>query len=156
MVDLGENFEADEHEGPQLLEEGEYVLALIDSSLDENSKKTGTNLKLTFAVLDGENAGRRLFYSLCWTNPSLTAVRIAKEKFAQLIKACGKSAIQATEELHDIPVNAKIIIQESVNPQYSDSNIILEFWPLAGEAKPDLLKKHANINAPKTRFARKK
>lgn len=156
MVDLGENFEADEHEGPQLLEEGDYVIALTESSLDENLKKTGTNLKLTFAVLEGENAGRKLFLSLCWTNPSLVAVQIAKEKFAQLTKACGKGAIRATEELHDIPINAKVVIQESGNPQYSDSNQILEFWPLAGEPRPGSLKKHANIDAPKTRFTRKR
>lgn len=132
MVDLGENFESDEHTGPELLEEGEYSMILSDASLEENSKKTGHNLKLVFTIIEGGNEGRRLFANLCWTNPSQVAVQIAKQKFAELVKACGKETVRATEELMDIPIRGKVVIQESKNPSYADSNQIIEFSPLTG------------------------
>ncbi len=87
---------------------GEYLAAIVDSSMNANSKGNGEYLKLEFQVLDGKHKGRKLYANLNMKNPNEEAVRIARAELSALCRAVGVLTPGDSVELHNLPLVLKV------------------------------------------------
>jgi len=107
--------------------EGRYKLVISDSQRKATKSGTGAYLALTLEVVEGEYSSARIWVNLNLWNPSEAAVRIAREEFTAIAKACGVPAPRCSEELHNIPFFADVAakqepdgrVRNSVNAYYS-------------------------------------
>lgn len=106
---------------------GEYVVELKNSTLKKTAKG-GTLLNLDFKVVEGALADRNIFENLNVVCESAKAQQIARGQLSQLARACGFLNVpDDSSELHDIKLIAKVKIEISKDPQYSDKNKIVEY-----------------------------
>lgn len=87
---------------------GEYTAAIIDSSMETNSKGTGEFLKLEFQILDGTHKGRKLYANLNLKNTNEEAVRIARAELSSICRATGILTPNDSVELHNLPMIIKV------------------------------------------------
>ncbi|MCH9735901.1 MAG: DUF669 domain-containing protein [Actinomycetia bacterium] len=135
---LGEKFNANDHkelDDFSAIPAGQYVGKIIESKDVENKAKTGSYLKLTFQVTEGEFKGRKLWTNLNLDHPTAEAVEIAERTLASIIKACGKVVIEDSEEIHGIEMELKVT-EKAATPNYPASNEIKNFKPLDGVENP--------------------
>ncbi len=90
---------------------GQYV-GMVTSSELKDTKSGGQMIVLEIDIQDGDHSGRKLFERLNIKNSNETAVTIAYQSLAELIKALGKDKIKDTEELH----NKRFLINVAVDP----------------------------------------
>lgn len=114
---------------------GEYQVKVKDSSLNVNSKKTGKYLKFIFEVTEGEFKGRWLFSNMNIIHTNVQAVEKAEKELATLCRACGKSSILDSDEVHGCELMVKIT-QTKATSQYPAGNDIKDYQPVKGIAKP--------------------
>ena len=126
MANLGVNFDATTVQPAsfELLPKGEYLARIVESDVVENSSKTGTLLKLTLEVVEGQFTGRKLFDQLNLTNPNELAVRISRERLSAYCHATGVMQVTDTAQLHGIPFLASVKIRVDTNGVYDDANEI--------------------------------
>lgn len=110
-----------------LLPAGKYLAQVIDSDMSMNSKGTGQVLKLTFEVLEGEYANRRLWARLNITHENADAERIGRAQLSALCHAIGVTQLKDTVDLHDKPVVVTVKIRKDKTGQYPDSNDVSGF-----------------------------
>ncbi len=110
-----------------LLPAGKYLAQIIDSDVSMNSKGTGQVLKLTFEVLEGEYANRRLWARLNITHENADAERIGRAQLSALCHAIGVTQLKDTVDLHDKPVVVTVKIRKDKTGQYPDSNDVSGF-----------------------------
>ena len=114
----------------EVLPDGTEVLCVLEESdMIENKAGDGSYLKLTFVSIDDAHRGRKF-----WENLNIVSQRdddkakkmiaIASSQLAQLCRACGKVAVQDSEELHGIPV----ILRLGVEPARGE-------WPAKNRVK---------------------
>lgn len=98
---------------------GDYIVMIIDSEFRETKTQTGQYLRLKHKVISGEFKGRILWNNLNLDNPNPVAVEIANKTLNTICKACGKIGVEDSEELHGIPMIAKVTVDKatSVNPE---------------------------------------
>lgn len=128
MAYLGGTFDASQVE-PQgdysPIPPGEYKVQIIASEMVENKAGTGSMLKLEIEVLEGEQAGRKLYDRLNLDNPNAQAVEIAQRTLSAICHAVGKLSVQDSEELHMLPMIAVVKVEppRTVNgKEYGASN----------------------------------
>jgi len=110
--------------------EGTYVVRIIDSEHKDNSKGTGSYLKLTFAIAEGEYEGRRIWENLNLVNPNEKAVEIAFRTLKSIADACGISGeLEDSEDLHGIDLVAEVVISPG-SGGYGPSNSIKKYVAL--------------------------
>ena len=88
---------------------GDYVALIVASEKKETKAKTGYYLEFTFQIVEGEFKGRRIWDRLNLWNANGTAVNIAKQRLAQILKATGILNPSSSEELHDKPLLLKVV-----------------------------------------------
>lgn len=133
MANLGEDgFDDNDTGGFEPVPDGTYSLIATESSLEENSKGTGQLLKFSFEIIDGEFKGRKIWEQFNWTHSKAQVQEIGRQRLAAFRNACGLSKILNSEELHNLPFNANIRIEES--PGYSPKNVISQYLPKAPTA----------------------
>lgn len=111
---------------------GEYLVQITDSDLVENSQRTGHYLKLEMEILEGDQAGRKLFDRLNIDNPNQQAVDIAQRTLNAICVAAGKLSISDSNELHNIPMTAVVKVdpaRSSGGKDYGPSNSIRTYKP---------------------------
>lgn len=140
MAFLGGTFDATQVE-PQgdftPVPPGEYKVQIISSEMVETSSKNGHMLKLELEILEGDQAGRKLFDRLNLDNPNSQAVEIAQRQLSAICHAVGKLSVQDSEELHMKPMVAVVKVDpaRSANGrEYGPSNGIKTYKALAGAA----------------------
>lgn len=122
---------------------GTYVVEVIES--EERATENGRMLKLTHKVVEGEYEGRRLWNNLNYIHKSADAQRIAQQQLGALCNAVGlKGEMDDTEELHGVPVLAKVKITKS--EKYGEGNGISGYAPYNREGKFEV--KKAERSAP--------
>ena len=94
---------------------GQYLVKIIESEIKATKAGTGEYLKLMFEVCDGNYKGRKVTEILNLRNPSAKAVEIAQGTFAAIRLATGVHEPRVPEELHDIPMIAKITQKDDTN-----------------------------------------
>ncbi len=122
---------------------GEYVAAVVDSTVAPNSKNTGTLIKLKLQVLQGEAQGRITFANINFKHENELAQRIGQAQFSQLCRAVGLvGPVTDTCQLHDVPIRIRI-------GSRSDGKgvEVKSFAPFAQEA-PQAAHQAAATNAP--------
>ena len=113
--------------------EGWYAVIITASDLKTTKDGTGEYIKLEHSVVGPTHKGRRIFGNLNIKNRNPQTVQIAKKQLAQLCTACGKGEIRRTEELHGIPVMAKVAIRPE-RGEYAASNDIKGYKPTEARA----------------------
>lgn len=136
-----------------LLPAGKYIAHVIDSDVSRNSKDTGDVLKLTFEILEGEYANRRLWARLNIRHENADAERIGRAQLSALCHAIGVLQLNDSTQLHDKPVLVTVKIRKDKTGQYPDSNDVSGFSSVSGAstatfAKPAAPAKPASSTPP--------
>jgi hypothetical protein len=141
MAFLGGTFDATQVE-PQgdftPVPPGDYKVQITSSEMVENSAKTGHMLKLEIEIIEGDQAGRKLYDRLNLDNPNQQAVEIAQRTLSAICHAVGKLSVSDSEELHMKPMIAVVKVDppRSANgKEYGPSNSI-KSYKAAGGAVP--------------------
>ena len=133
MANLGGAYDAtggDTMDTRDTLPAGEYVAALVKSERKEAKSGNGNAyINCEFEVQDGEHQGRRFWSMLNLWNGNATAVEIAQRELNSMMHACGKLRIEDTEELHGIPLIAKLKVEQ--RDGYDPQNRVTAFKPLS-------------------------
>lgn len=134
-------FDTSEFEGTggndfQVMPEGEYTLKATDAEMKETKKGDGAYLAVTFEVVKGEHAGRKVWQNFNIHNPSEKAQNIGREQVSAWGRAAGKPNAQDSDELLERSFQAKLGIEKGTGG-YSDKNIIKYFMAPASGASDD-------------------
>jgi hypothetical protein len=97
-------FDGEKEYGGFCIPNGSYRAAITESDEHQNSRKTGSYLKLVFTILEGEHKDRSIWVNLNLDNPSEQAVRISRAVLKQICVACGGIKPTDSADLHDIPM----------------------------------------------------
>lgn len=136
MANLGATFNTneipeDDYEAPEAFPANRYTLQVTESDLVE--KDNGNMLlKVTYEVVGGEYEGRKMWGNFNLRHTSEQAQSIAQREFADLVLACGLTAVDDSEELHFIPFVADVK-QEKRKDNGELANRIKKFIPAGGE-----------------------
>lgn len=134
MANLG-MFNANEVQGERTdftaLPPGNYVLAIVNSEMKATKAGTGEYLQLEMEVQEGPFTGRKVWERLNLNNPNAQAVDIARKTLKEICLACNRPIIQASEELHGIPMLADVKVEKGKDGN-SDSNGIKKYSPRHG------------------------
>lgn len=116
---------------------GDYLVQVTESDIVDSQKTEGAKLlKLTFEVLDGPYAGRKIFENLNYRHPNQQAQQIAQQLIKSICDAIGLAGtLRDTEDLHFRPMVAKVYISTDKTGQYEPSNKIRRAMP-AGSTPP--------------------
>lgn len=93
--------------------EGRYVAIIAKSDMKATKAGTGEYLEMTLQIVDGEHKGRQLWERLNLKNPNATAVAIAQGTLSAICRAVGVLTPQDSAELHDIPLEIKVVCKKS-------------------------------------------
>lgn len=116
----------------ELLPAGWYTAQVIESDIVALKSGNGRAVKLTLEVLQDGYRGRRVWAQLNVQHNNPQAEQIAQQQLRELCDSIGIVRMQDTVELHNKPVQIKVKVRKSDNPQYEDSNDITGFKPVGG------------------------
>ena len=92
------------------LPKGTYAAIVMDSAIKPTKAGTGQYIELTLQIVDGPQAGRRLWDRLNVSNPNKTAEDIALAQLQSLCQAVGVTNMTDTFQLHDRPFSVTVDI----------------------------------------------
>jgi hypothetical protein len=90
---------------------GWYNVAMVESEMKPTSSGDGYRLAITFAVIDGQFTGRKLFEGLNLKNPNAMAQEIAYKQLSAIAHAVGVMQVDDSSQLHNIPLKVKVKIK---------------------------------------------
>ena len=131
MANLGGNFDATtvEPQGEYTpIPAGEYRVHIVSSDKKQNKAQTGHFWELQMEILDGDQQGRKVTERLNLDNPNATAVDIAARTLSAICHATGKLSVNDTEELHNLPMVAKVVVTPP-RGEYGPGNEIKAYKP---------------------------
>lgn len=118
----------------EILEAGNYVAQIIESSLAE-TKSGGQMLKLTWEIVDGPKAKRRVWENLNIINSNPDAQAIAERSLKRICAAVGHTGLLSnSESLHFKPVEITVAIKPAEG-QYGEQNTV-KGYKAVGAAGP--------------------
>lgn len=113
-----------------------YLANIIASELKDTKSGSGKYLQLTWEILEGPFARRKIFERLNVVNGNKTAENIGKSQYSKLCTAAGFPTQQKISTvLHGIPCRIKVVVK--TDAQYGDSNEIKNYEAVAG-ARPGM------------------
>lgn len=118
---------------------GEYAAKIIGQE-NQNTKSGSTQLVMSFEIIEGAYAGRKIFERLSlWAEPdkgkNIALARI--KKMAEVTASQrGQQAFSDTNEFNGVPMNIKVDVQPPKDG-YKASNKIADFMPYRSTAVPD-------------------
>ena len=124
--------EVDPYESFDPIPVGEYVCKVADSEIKSTKAGTGTYLRLTLEVLEGDYKGRILWENINLTNPNQQAVEIGQKTLSALCHAVGVMNVSDSQQLHNIAFTAKIKVVPAKG-EYDASNGISKYTKLSGQ-----------------------
>lgn len=111
-----------------------WYKAVITESLEKPTKaQTGSYLQLTFEVIEGDSAGRKVFTRLNLNNPNQQAVEIAQRELSSICRATGVMTPRSSQDLHDKPLMMKVKVTPAKDG-YEPGNEIIEYEPVSKSA----------------------
>lgn len=114
---------------------GAYTCIVTKSSFDRNKNGTGLIARIQYAVIDGPYKDRVLFDNFNIRHQTPMAQKIGEAQFAELCTAVGKTQIQDTSELHNLPFIADVTIEKRKDTGEAQ-NTVKKRRSLNGSAKP--------------------
>jgi hypothetical protein len=121
------NFDARQVEPQQSFEPipaGWYNMMIVDSEMKPTSNGQGAYLQLTLKVVDGQYAGRQVFDRLNLQNQNPVATEFAYRRLSAYCHATGVIQVQDSQQLHGIPLKARVSVRTDSTGQYDPSNEI--------------------------------
>lgn len=123
-----------------LLLAGKYTAQVIDSEITQTKAGTGQILKLTFEIMEGDHANRRIWARLNIANESAQAQQIGLSQLSALCHAVGITKLTDSLELHEKPVLVTVKVRKAKpGDTYGDSNEVTGYSAV-GAAKPFVAK----------------
>lgn len=133
----------------QLLPAGWYTAQVTESELVPLNSGNGTALKLTFELLSDGYRNRKVWVRLNVQHNNPKAETIAQQQLRELCESIGLVQMQDTVELHNKPVQVKVKVRKSEDPQYEDQNEINAYMPVSGQGgMPSATPSPATASAP--------
>jgi len=121
-----------------LLPAGWYTAQVTESEIVALKSGQGQALKLTFEVLSDGYRNRKVWARLnVQHRGSPQAEQIAQQQLRELCDSIGVVRMTDTVELHNKPVQIKVKVRKSDDPQYEDQNEVNGFKP-AGAGQPQV------------------
>jgi hypothetical protein len=99
---------------------GSYIAQVTDSSIKPTKSGSGTILNITWTILDGKFANRKVFDRINIANQNPEAEKIGQRQLSSICHAAGVLKLQDSNQLHGKPV--KITVKIRQDAQYGDSN----------------------------------
>lgn len=121
----------------ELLPVDDYLAVISESAMKPNSKSKGSHLSLTWTIVEGDYADRKVFSNLNLVNESEETVKIAQKDLSAICRATGVLHPKDSAELHDKPVVISVGIRKGSNG-YEDSNIIKKYSRTDGKELADI------------------
>lgn len=115
---------------------GVYLAHVTESDVRALKNGNGTALALTFQVLQGPYANRKVWSSINVKHTNAEAERIAQSQLSALCHAVGVINLQDTTQLHMRPVNIRVKIRKDETGQYGDRNEVSGYEAATGAAVP--------------------
>lgn len=116
----------------ELLPAGTYNARIIESDVKPLKSGNGDGLALTFEVLDGPHAKRRLWASLNVRHSNPTAQGIAQQQLSSICHAVGVMNLAETSQLHNKPLKIRVKIRK--DDAYGDKNEVSGYEAIGGAA----------------------
>lgn len=83
---------------------GKYLAVITDSEEMPTKAGTGSYLKLTFQIIEGEHKGRLLWTNLNLENQNEKTVQFARAELSAVCHAVGVMVPRDSVELHNLPL----------------------------------------------------
>lgn len=99
---------------------GTYIAQVTDSSIKPTKSGTGTTLNLTWTILDGQFANRKVFDRVNIQNQNPDAEKIGQRQLSSICHAAGALKLTDSNQLHGRP--CKITLKIRKDEQWGDSN----------------------------------
>lgn len=115
---------------------GVYLAHVIESDVKALKSGNGTALALTFQVMQGPYANRKVWASINVRHSNAEAERIAQSQLSALCHAVGVINLQDTTQLHMRPVNIRVKIRKDESGQYGDRNEVSGYEAAGAGAAP--------------------
>ena len=90
---------------------GWYPAQITESEMKPTKNGDGAYLSLTFTILGGQYANRKIFGRLNLQNRNPVAVEIAEQQLSAICHATGVIQLQDSSQLHGIPLDIKIKVR---------------------------------------------
>ena len=118
-------------ESPSPIPAGVYLAQVIES--DERPLKSGAGraVALTFQVLQGPYANRKVWSQINYRHTNADAERIGQSQLSALCHAVGVVRMQDTTQLHMRPVMIRVKIRKDDSGQYGDRNDVSGYEAVA-------------------------
>lgn len=114
------------------IDPGDYTAQITDSKMKETKNKQGQFLELTWQIMEGDLAGRKLWSRLNLVNPSVQAVEIAQKHLKSICDAVGvPGPISDSQVLHGKPCIIRVV-KTAATAQYPEGNDIKNYMPVGG------------------------
>lgn len=120
----------------ELLPAGWYVAQVVESDIVNLKSGNGQAIKLTFDVLSEGHRGRKIWAQLNVRHNNPEAERIAQQQLRELCDSIGIVRMTDTAELHNKPMQVKVKVRVSKDPQYEDQNEISGYKSAGGASAP--------------------
>jgi hypothetical protein len=133
-------------DSPDLIEPGDYTAEIIEAENAAPRSGDGHMLKVTWAIVEGEYEGRRVWQTLCYDHSSQTTKDIAQKMLKRICVALDIGVLRDPEALKFKPANIKVGIERDKTGQYDDKNKIIKVWAL-NESDGETIE--ARAHAPK-------
>jgi hypothetical protein len=114
-------------EGLSVVPAGAYTAIVSDAIEKQNKAGNGTNLELTFQIVGGPQAGRKIKTWLALDNQSGEAVRIARGKLSAICHAVRVLQPRSPQELTNIPLDIDVKVKPREDKPGEFSNEIASF-----------------------------
>lgn len=115
------------------LPDGEYPVIIIDSAFEPMKNGSGTSLKLTLQVIDGNFKDRLLWSRLSLQHTSEKAQDIAQRQLSAICHAVNVLQLSDTVQLHNRPLIAKVKFIAATS-EYKAKNEISAYKPYTNGA----------------------
>jgi hypothetical protein len=95
----------------EVLPAGDYIVTITGSEMKPTREQDGSYCAVEATVYSGEHKGRKFYTNLNLVNKNATAVEIAYRELSAICHAVGVFDVQDTQQLHGIPLVAKVGMQ---------------------------------------------
>lgn len=108
---------------------GWYPAQITESEMKPTKDGSGAYLALTFTILGGQYANRKIFGRLNLQNRNPVAVEIAEQQLSAICHATGVIQLQDSSQLHGIPLDIKVKVR-AADGTYEATNELSGFRAL--------------------------
>jgi hypothetical protein len=116
----------------EILPPGSYRVAILDAPMRDTKKGDGRYLAAKLQILEGKYQNRYLWDNITMSNPNPTAVKIGKQRLAEICEAVEIPQPDDSSELCHKPLVA-VVGQRKRRETDEMQNIIRQYLPASGK-----------------------